>query len=155
MHNLRSPFRANGRANVERGTGLAARFVAWASGFPRAMADTPVEVYFDIDGDQEIWRRSFGGDTFSSRQFAGKGRWQGLICERFGALVFAMALVRTEAGLSLVVRGWRLLGVRAPLWLCPTSRAGETVQDGRFHFEVEIGHPLTGMIVRYRGWLAP
>jgi hypothetical protein len=41
------------------------------------------------------------------------------------------------------------------MWLCPTSTAYEHVEDGRFAFHVEIGHPLTGLIVRYRGWLTP
>jgi len=31
-------------------------------------------------------------------------------------------------------------------------RASRTV---RFRFHVEISHPLTGLIVRYRGWLEP
>jgi hypothetical protein len=26
----------------------------------------------------------------------------------------------------------------------------ESAEDGRFNFHVEIGHPLTGLIVRYR-----
>ena len=40
-----------------------------------------------------------------------------------------------------------------PMWLCPRSDSYETAEDGRFHFHVEISHPLTGLIVRYRGWL--
>jgi len=31
----------------------------------------------------------------------------------------------------------------------------KSAEDGRFNFHVEIDHPLTGMIVRYRGWLVP
>ena len=31
----------------------------------------------------------------------------------------------------------------------------ESAEDGRFNFHVEISHPLTGLIVRYRGWLVP
>jgi hypothetical protein len=41
------------------------------------------------------------------------------------------------------------------MWLCPRSTAFEAVEDGRFRFHVEISHPLTGMIVRYRGRLEP
>ena len=37
----------------------------------------------------------------------------------------------------------------------PALNSYEFAQDGRFHFHVEIGHPLTGLIVRYRGWLVP
>ncbi|TBG49676.1 DUF4166 domain-containing protein, partial [Rhizobium leguminosarum] len=29
----------------------------------------------------------------------------------------------------------------------------EEERDGRFHFHVEIGGRLTGLVVRYTGWL--
>ena len=38
---------------------------------------------------------------------------------------------------------------------CPRSASYESVEDGRFRFHAEISHPLTGLIVRYRGWLVP
>ena len=38
--------------------------------------------------------------------------------------------------------------------LPPGGDAYEYATDGRFHFHVDLGHPLTGLIVRYRGWLA-
>jgi len=47
------------------------------------------------------------------------------------------------------------LGIPLPMWLCPRSNTYETVEDGKFRFHVEIGHMLTGLIVRYRGWLVP
>ena len=43
---------------------------------------------------------------------------------------------------------------RLPIWLCPRADAYESVENGRFHFHVEIRHPLTGLIVRYRGSLS-
>lgn len=57
--------------------------------------------------------------------------------------------------LSLVPRRWSAFGIPLPLWLGPRSVAHEAVEDGKFRFHVEIGHPLTGLIVRYRGWLVP
>jgi len=39
--------------------------------------------------------------------------------------------------------------------LAPRCNAYEYAAAGRFHFHVELGHPLTGLIVRYQGWLAP
>jgi len=42
-----------------------------------------------------------------------------------------------------------------PLSLAPRSNTYEHVENGRFRFHVEISHPLTGLIVRYRGWLVP
>ncbi|WP_434724650.1 DUF4166 domain-containing protein [Mesorhizobium sp. RIZ17] len=146
---------AQGRASVERGDGLLSRLAARLIGFPPAGTDVAVKVRFDIGADGETWTRTFGTHGFSSRQFAGRGRSERLLCEGFGPLTFAMALVAGENRLSLVLRRWSLLGLPLPMWLCPRSNAYETVEDGRFRFHVEISHPLAGPIVRYRGWLEP
>ena len=58
---------------------------------------------------------------------------------------------REQAGPD--VRRWRVFGLPLPLRLAPRGDSYEHAEDGRFHFRVEIGHPLTGFIVRYRGWL--
>lgn len=146
---------AQGRASVERGRSILSRLSAWMVGFPEASADTPVRVDFEADKGEETWTRTFGEHRFSSRQFEGRGRSQRLLCERFGPLSFAMALVAEEGQLSLVLRRWSLFGLPLPMFLCPRSTSYEAVEDGHFRFHVEISHPLTGMIVRYRGWLEP
>lgn len=146
---------AEGRASVERGRGMLSRLAAALVGFPAAAADIPVKVRFDIDTQAETWTRTFGAHSFSSRQFAGRGRSERLLAERFGPLTFAMALVAEENRLSLVLRRWSFLGLPLPMWLCPRSTSYETVEDGRFRFHVDISHPFAGLIVRYRGWLVP
>ena len=75
---------AEGRGSVERGVGILSRLSGWLVGFPPANADVPVRVRFDAGKDGEIWTRTFGAHTFSSDQFAGQGRSQRLLCERFG-----------------------------------------------------------------------
>ncbi|CAM5773035.1 hypothetical protein LMIY3S_04043 [Labrys miyagiensis] len=37
----------------------------------------------------------------------------------------------------------------------PGGNSFESEEEGRFHFHVEIDHPLLGLIVRYQGWLIP
>ena len=96
----------------------------------------------------------FGGSEFSSTQFAGEGRAAHLLCERFGPLTFAMALVVDGSRLSLVPRRWSAWGIPLPLWLGPRVNAYESVEDGRFRFHVDIRHALAGLIVRYEGSLA-
>jgi hypothetical protein len=76
-----------------------------------------------------------------------------LLCERFGALTFAMALVAAGERLSLVLRRWSIFGLPLPMWLCPRSESYESAEQGRFNFHVMISHPLTGLIIRYDGWL--
>ncbi|WP_027666741.1 SDR family oxidoreductase [Rhizobium leguminosarum] len=144
---------ASGRARIERGGGLLARIVAGVIGFPRAGEDVPVTVRFVPDGDKEIWTRDFGGKIFRSLQVEGKGRDRHLLAEVFGPFRVLMALVPDRGKLRLVVRGWRFCGLPLPMFLAPGGDTYEEERDGRFHFHVEIGGRLTGLVVRYTGWL--
>ncbi|EJM98831.1 hypothetical protein PMI41_04593 [Phyllobacterium sp. YR531] len=146
---------ATGTASVERGRNILARCVASIAGFPRSLQSTTVTVDFIKAGSDEIWRRNFGGHRFSSRQSAGEGRYRKLLCERFGPITFAMALQCTEQRLTLEMRHWDIWRIPMPLFLCPASNSYEYTENGRMHFNVEISHPLTGLIIHYRGWLEP
>jgi len=146
---------AEGRARVERGTGWLSRLAGFFIGFPKAGNDVPLNVRFARSAEGETWTRSFARKAFSSDQFVGRDRSERLLCERFGRLTFAMALVTDDQRMRLVLRRWTVFGVPLPMWLCPRSDSYETAEDGRFHFHVEISHALTGLIVRYRGWLEP
>jgi len=155
MHSVERGRVAHGRASVERGHGPLAALIGWVMRFPKPCADTALTVRFEAAAGVETWIRTFGEASFASRQLAGIGRSERLLVERFGPLSFAMALVWDGKRLSLALRRWSFLGAPLPLWLGPTSQAYEAAEDGRFTFHVEIGHPLAGMIVRYRGWLDP
>ena len=155
MHDLDSELAAEGRAEVERGNGWLARVVAFVVGFPHAGKDVPVKVSFRVEDGREHWQRNFAGRSFRSVQEQGRGRFERLLCERFGPLNVGMALVCDGGRLRLVVRRWSLFGIPMPLALAPRGNAYEFAEDGRFHFHVEIRHPFTGLIVGYRGWLVP
>ncbi|MBB4217714.1 hypothetical protein FHT79_004929 [Rhizobium sp. BK212] len=144
---------ASGRARIERGGGLLARIVAGVIGFPPAGEDVPVTVRFVSDGDREIWTRDFGGKVFRSWQAEGLGRDRHLLAEVFGPFRVLMAPVPDGEKLRLVVRGWRFCGIPLPMFLAPGGDTYEEERDGRFHFHVEIGGRLTGLVVRYTGWL--
>jgi hypothetical protein len=87
--------------------------------------------------------------------FAGEGASAGLLCERFGPLTFAMRLLTDGDRLRLRLERWSFLSIPLPLALAPRAEAFEAADGGRFGFFVELRHPLTGLIVRYRGWLLP
>jgi hypothetical protein len=155
MHDLNGDLTAEGVATVERGTGVLSRLAAWIIGFPPAGEDVPVKVSFRVRDGRERWRRSFAGREFESLQEEGRGRNERLLCERFGPLNVAMALVLDGGRLRLVMRRWSVFGIPLPVVLAPRSNTYEFAEDGRFRFNVEIGHPITGPIVAYRGWLVP
>lgn len=155
VHDLREgQLTVSGRASVTRGRSLLARLAGAIVGFPKAGEDVPVSVAFSRTARAEVWRRTFAGKVFASRQEPGRGRSRHLVVERFGPLAIAMAPVVREGRMSLIIRRFTVFGISLPLWLGPTTTAREAVVDGRFRFDVEIGHRWTGLIVRYQGWLA-
>ena len=143
-----------GRCRVERGRSPLSMLAAWCVGFPKAGADQEVSVTLTVTGDGELWVRRIVGHRFSSLQRPGTGRSDWLIRERFGPVCVHMALVVDGANLRYVLRRWTLFGIPLPLALGPQSIASESTEDGKFRFDVEIRHPLTGLIVRYRGLLS-
>ena len=155
MHAAPQGLTARGTARVDRGGNPLARFAGWLNGFPSAGTDIPVTVRFSVRDGIERWERNFAGKRFVSFQRAGTGALTHLLAERFGPLTFGLALVVEGGRLRLIARGWRAFGIPMPRWLLPTGEAFEHVVEGRFAFHVEIAHPLTGLIVRYRGTLSP
>jgi hypothetical protein len=153
LHSVSSVSSFVGRCTVDRGRNPLSWLVATLIGFPKAGSDQSIAVTLKVDSDGERWTRSSGGRTFSSVQHLGRGRSEWLVRERFGPVSVDMALVVDGTTLRYRVRRWALLGIPLPLSLGPRSSAVESAQDGKFRFQVEIGHPFTGLIVRYCGLL--
>lgn len=155
LHDNPSARRWSGTANVVRGKGLAARLVAAVVGFPKSGNEVPVAVTFIPENGGELWTRTFGGRSFSSLQTCGIGRNRHLLVERFGIAAFALALFIEGDRLHLVPRRWSVLGVPMPGFLLPRGSSFETESDGQFRFDVTIALPWIGLLVAYRGQLAP
>jgi hypothetical protein len=154
LHSVTSSAAFSGRCTVRRGRNPLARLMARIVGFPAAREDQPVKVQILVDSDGERWIRTTGIRSFSSTLRAGRGRCEWLVRERFGLVTVDIALVADGDKLHYVIRGCSLLGVPLPQALSPRTSTTESAADGVFHFDVEISHLLTGLIVRYRGWLA-
>jgi Domain of unknown function (DUF4166) len=153
LHELDRHLVAEARAKVDRGSGIFARLIAAAVGFPPADTDIPVTVDFRRDKAREVWRRSFAGRAFLSTQEEGQGGFDRLLCERFGPATFGLAPVVEAGRLQLIVRRWSLFGLTMPIALAPKCEAYEYEERGRFHFFVGIGLKWIGLLVRYQGWL--
>ncbi len=156
LHDLSAGAAWQGRADISGAQGLLARAVARVFGFPSAATDVAARVMFGVRDGVETWHRSFGRYRFMSVQYAGTGRDAGLIVERFGVVAFAMHAAASPHGIDLHLRRGSVLGVPLPRFLWPRIAANERVDaEGRFRFDVEIGLPVIGRLVHYRGWLAP
>ncbi|MEM6712815.1 MAG: DUF4166 domain-containing protein [Pseudomonadota bacterium] len=158
LHQTDDVTHFTGQASVERGKGWMARLIARVIGFPKAGDTVSLMVTKARKGAAERWVRRFGHDAFSSDLMPAPKPFH--VRERFGAFTFEQSLPVEDGMMELKVeRGW-FLGVPMPRWMLPTSRAREFVRDGRFHFDVALETPLrwlpgSGLIVRYRGSLAP
>jgi hypothetical protein len=155
LHDSSSSRRWSGTARVVRGKGLFAHLVAKIIGFPKSGEDVPVTVAFSPKNGGELWTRRFGGRSFSSLQKPGKARNRHLLVERFGIASFALALVVEEGRLYLVPRSWSVLGIPMPRFLLPGGTSFEAESNGQFQFDVTIAVPWIGLLVAYRGNLAP
>ena len=145
----------SGAASITRGRGVLARLLAWIMRFPAAGENIPVSVTFERHGHYDKWTRDFGGQIFSSTFTAGFGRYEHLLCERFGPLTFGMALVPDAGRLHLVMRRWSLFSFPLPDALVPCGKTYEFEEDGRFNFNVSITLPIVGFVIRYEGYLTP
>ena len=128
--------------------GLVGRMI----GFPARSGVSPVEVVIDADGRRSIWRRRIGPARFKSvLSYPHPG---GRIRERFGLVTVDLRLEAAPERLAYHVVGWRLGPIPLPRMLAPRTLTHEQIDaEGRFAFDVEIGLPMLGRVVRYRGWL--
>lgn len=145
----------SGQASVRRGSGLLARALCRVIGFPAAGEAVPVSVRMQTQGAGELWGRCFGKQRFESRFRLGEGAHQGLLVEQFGPLRFHISLAVVDGALLWAVRCGALWAIPLPALLLPSGDSREYESEGRFHFDVEIAHPLAGLLVQYRGWLEP
>jgi len=153
VHGAGPKLTITGAASITRGRGVLARLLAWIMRFPAAGENIPVAVTFERHGHYDKWTRDFGGQEFSSTFTLGTGRFEHLLCERFGPLTYGMALVPDADRLNLVMRRWNFLGLPLPRSLMPSGDSYEYAKDNRFCFDVEIRLPLAGFVIRYRGFL--
>jgi hypothetical protein len=149
LHDLKGPSVWVGRADVERGTSLAARFAAALTSLPPTGHDQPLRISFEPRNGAEIWSRQFGRSVFCTVQSARGDR----LCEHVWPGTFVFALVASPDGLALKLHGLRVLGVPMPRPLHPAIVTLESEREGRYRFDVEARLPLFGLLVRYAGWL--
>ncbi|WP_256117587.1 DUF4166 domain-containing protein [Shinella lacus] len=148
MHDLIGDAGAAGRARVRRGTSLPAGIVCAVMRFPPE-GEHDLHVFFEERDGAERWTRDFAGHAFTS-ELSQKGD---RLTERFGPMRFSFDLPSDATGLTMVMRGWSVLGIPMPLWLAPRSEAREWAEGEDFCFDVPIALPGIGTIVHYSGRL--
>ena len=147
-----------GRADIETGNHLIAKVAMRLFGFPAAGSNVPVKVrvdrFLNYHGHpRERWTRIFSDRIMSSVLSHQK---DGEFTETFGPFTFVLGITATPKGIEMPVKKWRLGRIPLPLALAPQSQARENQDEhGRFRFDVRLSLPLVGLMVHYKGWLAP
>ncbi|MDJ0946115.1 MAG: DUF4166 domain-containing protein [Kiloniellales bacterium] len=153
LHDVSDEAVARGRCRIRRGAHPLSRLIGRLFGLPPAGDNLPVKVRFLPQSGGERWYRRFGTHRLASHQVpAGRPGW---MFESFGPGRFLIELAAGSEGLTLALRGVRLLGLPLPRPLWPRIRAGERVEEGRFVFDVEIALPVAGLLIHYHGHLRP
>lgn len=147
------PSHWKGRCSVTGAETMAGGLIARLFQLPAASDDADIAVEFVPSGTAELWTRRIGGRAMRSRQVIGLRKPSGWIVERFGVFDFNLEVEIAQQRLRLGMRGMRCCGLPLPRALWPMIDAAETEEEGRFCFDVQIGLPLVGRLVRYRGWL--
>lgn len=149
-----SCLRWAGRCSVEGAATRAGRLIAKLFSLPPAGTDVPIVVEFLVRDGRETWVRRVGGRTMQSLQYIGVRKPSGWLAEQFGPFAFDLAVTVDEKGcLHLAMSGMRLLGLAMPKAVWPRIEARESEVEGCFQFDVAIGLPAVGRLVRYSGFL--
>lgn len=144
-----------GNASIRGAQNFAGRIVAALIGFPADDHQTGARVSIEVTRDGETWIRSFGDKQFRSHLSLGTGREAGLMCERFGVITVATAIIWKDEQLWFVPRRWRVGPLPLPSALLPKGDSFERARDGSFAFNVRIEAPIIGLIAAYEGILRP
>ena len=151
IHSPAPKIELQGRVDIDGAENWAGRLVARLVGFGGSVRGLPASVSIERIGSDEVWTRRFGAHTFASR--LSSERFGGL-CERFGPITLALDAKLAPRGFSFAVRRWRLGPIPLPRFMMPSTRAQAAINDqGRYAFDVWVGMPLVGRLIRYRGWL--
>ncbi|WP_417309646.1 DUF4166 domain-containing protein [Devosia sp.] len=168
LHRGRPAVIGDGEALVIPARGALARRLSRAFGLPTEPGEQPLRVVIESRAGEEHWTRFFGTQAMRSvmRQPGSRKARKGsgdppsghapdtLIEERFGPMRATMRLTPRGDGLDMHLVSARFGWV--PLFgpLKPVIKAEERVDaDGNHRFDVDIGLPLIGRLVAYRGYL--
>ena len=143
--------RLAGECDVVRGSGWISRLCGAIAGLPPAGERVAITVVIDAVGEGEAWERNFGGHRFRSTLRAVEGE----LHERVGPASLRYRLVPQPDGIRWEFLGMRVLGVPIPAFAAATIDAREAVRDGAYTFDVRAALPVAGLLVHYRGRLAP
>lgn len=149
IHDARESKRYLGRCDIRGGAGAIAKLIAWFAGLPRAKSDVPLEVTILRRSRGEGWIRTFGAQRMQSVLVDKDRRLQ----ERLGPIVLTFDLAAEAERIVWSLRGAHLAVIPLPISWLLICAATESIEHGRYCFDVSAHVRGIGLIVHYKGWL--
>jgi hypothetical protein len=109
----------------------------------------PVQVTILSEGRGEGWTRLFGTQRMHSRLTDNNRRLQ----ERLGPIVLTFELTAEAERIVWSLHAARLAIIPLPISWLLICAATESVENGRYCFDVSARVRGIGLIVHYQGWL--
>ena len=144
----RGTIRLSGSAKVERGRGLGG-LIAALMRLPKSNPKADLVVTAWHFPDQMIWSRSFDGRVFESTF----KRDEDFLVEQMGPLSLYLQPMCEGGRLVYRLIATQIGPIALPRFLAPSMNAWESEKDGKYQFEVSVGLPLFGPVIRYSGSL--
>lgn len=141
-----------GTARVGGNNSLFLNIIRTMNSLPKITPQTPINVSVHYRGNEEVWVRQFGQNTFTS--YLGCDLNKKLMYERIGPLRFYFKL-RVEANaLHWDFDSFSFLHCPLPKFLAPEADARESISEkGKYRFMAYVHLPILGTLVDYDGEL--
>ncbi|MEJ6393940.1 DUF4166 domain-containing protein [Gymnodinialimonas sp. 2305UL16-5] len=141
-----------GEVTVTHGSS-AARLLARAGSMPAFSGTMPFGFRILRDGDTERWEREFDGHLTASRQWL---HAPGIVAEQVGGSTFLMAPAPRDGQLHIPIVGLNAFGLPLPRGVLRSCEGIEWVtEEGQIGFDVHASLRGLGLVIRYRGQMAP
>lgn len=144
----RGTIRLSGTANVERGKGLGG-LIAFLLRLPKSNPKAGLVVTAWHFPDQMVWSRNFDGRAMESTF----RRDEDFLVEQIGPLSLFLQPMCEGGRLVYRLIATQIGPITLPRVLAPSMTAWESERDGKYAFEVSVGLPLFGPVIRYFGTL--
>jgi hypothetical protein len=144
----RGTIKLFGTAKVERGVGLGG-LIAAIMGLPKSNPKADLTVMAWHFPDQIVWSRTFDGKVFESTF----KKDDDLLVEQMGPLSLYLQPMCEGGRLVYRLIGTQIGPITVPRILAPSMNAWESEKDGKYQFEVSVGLPVFGQVIRYSGTL--
>ena len=141
-------IRLTGTANVQRGGGLGG-LVALLLRLPKSNPKAGLVVTAWHFPDQMVWSRNFDGRAMESTF----RRDEDFLVEQIGPLSLFLQPMCEGGRLVYRLIATQIGPITLPRVLAPSMTAWESERDGKYAFEVSVGLPLFGPVIRYFGTL--